>query len=87
MWSPHTYGPSQHDRVEFHNAAFPANMQDVWEAHWGQLVASKGPSTPAVVLGEWGGPVSGDNGEWMNGGGPHDTWEKLLLQQIYSCTV
>ena len=33
VYSPHTYGPSQHDRAEFSNAAFPANMPDVWENH------------------------------------------------------
>ena len=64
VYSPHTYGPSQHDRAEFHNAEFPANMPDVWSAHWGALVARRAADTPAVVLGEWGGPVSGDNGEW-----------------------
>ena len=41
-------------------------MPDVWEDHWGALVASRAADTPAVVLGEWGGPVSGDNGEWMD---------------------
>lgn len=66
VWSQHTYGPSQHDRPEFHNSAFPDNMKDVWEAHWGALVHATGPTTPAVVLGEWGGPVSGANGKWMS---------------------
>ena len=67
VWSQHTYGPSQHGRrPEFHNANFPANMRDVWGDHWGALLESPGPDTSAVVLGEWGGPVSGDNGKWMN---------------------
>jgi endoglucanase len=66
VWSPHTYGPSQHDRIEFHNGQFPTNMKDVWEDHWGALLSKKSAATPAVVLGEWGGPVSGDNGKWMN---------------------
>ena len=29
VYSVHTYGPSQHDRPEFHNANFPHNMRDV----------------------------------------------------------
>ena len=41
-------------------------MPDVWDAHWGQLVSKRSPDTPAVVLGEWGGPVSGANGAWAD---------------------
>jgi endoglucanase len=64
VYSPHTYGPSQHDRAEFHNAVFPSNMPDVWDNHWGYIRDSAG--SPAVVLGEWGGPLADANLKWMN---------------------
>lgn len=62
VYSVHTYGPSQHDRNEFSNADFPTNMPDVWDYHWGYI--TEDPAAPAVVLGEWGGPTNGTNGEW-----------------------
>jgi len=74
VYSFHTYGPSQHDRPEFHNAAFPANMPDVWEAHWGKLVDKREEATPAMVLGEWGGPV-GD-------GSPNAKWADALVEYL-----
>lgn len=63
VYSPHTYGPSQHDRAEFSNANFPDNMPDVWSSHWGYI---KDKNTTAVVLGEWGGPTDGENGLWVD---------------------
>lgn len=66
VYSMHTYGPSQHDRPEFTNAKFPANMPDVWDAHWGALVSNRTARTPALVLGEWGGPTDGENGQWAD---------------------
>jgi len=64
VYSPHTYGPSQHSRPEFGNANFPGNMPDVWDNHWGYIAGL--PGAPAVVLGEWGGDLSGANLEWIN---------------------
>lgn len=64
VYSVHTYGPSQHDRAEFNNSDFPNNMADVWDAHWGYITEDE--DAPAVVLGEWGGPTNGTNGEWMS---------------------
>jgi len=64
VYSPHTYGPSQHDCAEFSNANFPSNMPDVWENHWGYIRDL--PGSPAVVLGEWGGELSGKNLQWTN---------------------
>merc|ERR1740130_2276968 len=38
VYSPHAYGPAAHAaRKEFAHATFPANMPDVWDAHWGGL--------------------------------------------------
>ena len=34
------------------------------QAHWGELVKTRNEGTPAVVVGEWGGPVSDANGQW-----------------------
>lgn len=64
VYSPHTYGPSQHDRPEFSNANYPSNMPDVWDNHWGYIRDL--PNSPAVVLGEWGGELSGANLQWTN---------------------
>lgn len=63
VYTPHTYGPSQHDRDEFSNEAFPDNMPDVWDNHWGYI---RTYNDSAVVVGEWGGPTDGDNGLWMD---------------------
>jgi len=64
VYSFHTYGPSQHPRPEFSNARFPSNLPDVWEKHWGYI--KNMPGSPAVVLGEWGGPADGSNGKWAD---------------------
>ena len=66
VWSPHTYGPSQHKRPEFKVPEFPNNMPDVWEHCFGRILQNLTKSTPAVVLGEWGGPTTGTNGKWMS---------------------
>jgi endoglucanase len=61
VYSSHTYGPSQHDRPEFKDPAFPDNMPAIWQDHWG-YVANKTGS--AVVLGEFGGTTAGATGQW-----------------------
>jgi endoglucanase len=61
VYSSHTYGPSQHNRPEFTDPAFPKNMPAIWQDHWG-YVANKTGS--AVVLGEFGGPATGSTAQW-----------------------
>ena len=70
VYSPHMYGPAVHnrsDRVEdeFTNASFPDNLIEVWNLRFGLLVLNRTRETPAVVIGEWGGPVEGSNAVWM----------------------
>jgi endoglucanase len=47
----------------FSASNFPANMAAIWEAHFGFIPAATGR---AMVLGEWGGPYSGKDAQWMN---------------------
>ena len=61
VYSMHTYGPSQHSRPEFTDPAFPKNMPAIWHDHWGYVAGKTGN---AVVLGEFGGPVTGATVEW-----------------------
>ena len=65
VYSPHTYGPAVRDSPEFSSTAFPDNMIAVWNRRFGRLVSNATKETPAVVFGEWGGPVEGDNEIWM----------------------
>ena len=67
VYSPHAYGPAAHAaRKEFAHPTFPANMPDVWDAHWGSLAkqGAHAQGTPAVVLGEWGTSLVGDDAKW-----------------------
>lgn len=41
-------------------------MRDVWHDHWGKLAGARTAATPALVLGEWGGPTDGPNGQWAD---------------------
>jgi len=63
VYSPHCYGPSVSTQPYFQDPAFPANMPPIWDTHWGFLSAKTGQAT---VLGEWGGPMEGANGKWMD---------------------
>ena len=66
VYSPHIYGPAVHPLApEFNSAAFPDNLIEVWKRRFGLLVSNPTSKTPAVVLGEWGGPVEGSNEVWM----------------------
>ena len=66
VYSPHMYGPAVvADRDEFLHAKFPDNLDSVWDRRFGHLVSNRTRETPAVVIGEWGGPVEGDNEVWM----------------------
>ena len=38
---------------------------EAWKRRFGLLVSNPTSKTPAVVLGEWGGPVEGSNEAWM----------------------
>jgi endoglucanase len=63
VYSPHVYGPNVYGQSYFSSGSFPSNMAAIWQAHWGYIPASTGT---AVVLGEWGGPYSGKDAQWMD---------------------
>ena len=58
VYSPHVYGPGDadedHHMPYFDDKRFPANMEAIWERHFGYLSA-RGLT---VVVGEWGGVYS-----------------------------
>ena len=58
VYSPHVYGPGDadedHHMPYFDDKRFPANMEAIWERHFGYL-SERGLT---VVVGEWGGVYS-----------------------------
>jgi len=63
VYSPHTYGPSVYNQPYFSDGSFPNNMPAIWNDHWGFIPALTGK---AVVIGEWGGPMTGTTQVWLN---------------------
>jgi endoglucanase len=63
VYSPHVYGPAVYNQPYFSAGNFPNNMPAIWDAHWGFVAGQTGN---AVVIGEWGGTTSGNNGVWLN---------------------
>lgn len=63
VYSPHVYGPAVYNQPYFSAGNFPNNMPAIWDAHWGFVAGQTGN---AVVIGEWGGTTSGNNGVWLS---------------------
>ncbi|KAL1499731.1 hypothetical protein AB1Y20_012418 [Prymnesium parvum] len=65
VYSPHVYGPgdgrAEHHMPYFDEKSFPHNMAAVWERHFGFL-PSRGE---ALVVGEWGGTLTGKDKVWQ----------------------
>lgn len=57
-FSPHTYGPAVAEQQYFHTPDFPSNLPGIWDRFFGFVERHTGR---AVVMGEWGGPLSGRN--------------------------
>ncbi|KAK1869239.1 hypothetical protein I4F81_011718 [Pyropia yezoensis] len=53
--SPHVYGPSVAAMDYFEDAAYPTNLEDIWEAHFGHTLSC---ADGAVVVGEFGGDAA-----------------------------
>jgi endoglucanase len=68
-YSPHCYGPSVYDQPYFNDPSFPANMPAIWDYQFGYI---RNMSGPAVVVGEWGGQMTGADLVWM------DAWVAYL---------
>jgi len=63
VYSPHCYGPSVSNQPYFQDPSFPNNMPPIWEDHYGFVQNLTGQS---VVVGEWGGPYSGQTRTWLD---------------------
>lgn len=66
VYSPHDYGPGVFGQSWFSDAAFPANMPSVWDAHWGYI--EKQGIAP-IMMGEFGGrstDTTSLEGKWQN---------------------
>ncbi len=72
VYSTHDYGPEVYDQKYFHDPTFPANLESVWDLHWGYL--QKQEIAP-VVMGEFDGPSLGDD---ISG-----KWQKTLLRYLF----
>lgn len=72
--SPHIYGPSVAPQEYFGAADFPANMPEIWEAHFG-FVASTGAG--CLVIGEWGGWFLGNDAVWQRAFSAYLTKRKI----------
>lgn len=51
VFAPHVYGPSVYEQDYFSDANFPANMEQIWDIHFGFLASQGYP----VAVGEFGG--------------------------------
>eukprot|EP00966_Prymnesium_polylepis_P142193 3283465-Prymnesium_polylepis.1 len=62
VYAPHVYGPSVSHQPYFEAADFPANLDAIWDVHWGHVVASGIP----VIVGEWGGWMTNSTDELLH---------------------
>jgi endoglucanase len=67
VYAPHDYGPGISSQDWFRSPAYPRNLPQVWDTHWGYL-----PQLGAtVVMGEFGGSSVGED--------PEGTWQRALV--------
>lgn len=66
VYSPHVYGPGdgrpEHHMPYFEDKDFPANLDPIWERHFGFLHANG----HTVVVGEWGGLYEDSDRLWQD---------------------
>jgi len=63
VYSPHVYGPDVAYQKYFEASDFPNNMPAIWQRHWAHV---RERNMEAVVVGEWGGSLTGKNGQWTD---------------------
>lgn len=69
VYSPHTYGPGVYKNQPYFpprwqdSPAFPANMVQIWDRHFGSVQQATGR---AVVIGEFGGFYTGNDKVWQD---------------------
>ena len=65
VFAPHVYGPSVYEQDYFSDANFPANLDQIWDTHFGFLVGKGYP----LAIGEFGGKYTkfsdGRDVEWQ----------------------
>jgi len=71
VYSAHDYGPGVFNQGWFNDPAFPANLPQVWDKHWG-YIAKQGIAP--VLLGEFGGKSVGVDKEGV--------WQRSLLDYL-----
>jgi endoglucanase len=68
LYSAHDYGPDVSGQPWFNPPEFPANLPDVWRAHWAYLQQD---GLAPVLVGEFGGRSIG--------GDPEGVWQRALI--------
>ncbi|MBN2535967.1 MAG: cellulase family glycosylhydrolase [Spirochaetales bacterium] len=64
IYSPHDYGPGVYSQPWFEGSFNKDTLlNDVWRPNWFYLHEQ---NTAPLLIGEWGGPLEGDNLTWMN---------------------
>ena len=71
VYSPHDYGPGVYPQPWFWDADFPANLEAMWDEHWGFLKKS---GIAPVVVGEFGGRSIGSDREGI--------WQRYLVDYM-----
>lgn len=72
VFSPHVYGPDVFFQTYFGDSSFPANMPDIWDAHFGYLKNAG----YTVIIGEFG-------GRYGHGGNSLDyTWQNAFVDYL-----
>jgi endoglucanase len=71
VYSTHVYGPGVYPQPWFSDPAFPDNMPDIWNQHWGYL--SQEGIAP-VIVGEFGGRSVGEDNEGI--------WQRVLVAYL-----
>lgn len=77
VFAPHVYGPDVYNHTYFSDPAFPENMPEIWDTHFGYLF----DQGYAVAIGEFGGKYGHahqyDNWKTPD---PHDiTWQNAIV--------
>ena len=70
VYSPHDYGPSVSQQAWFHSSDFPRNLPQIWDRHWGDLVAQGTP----VLVGEFSSRSVGQDYEGI--------WQRSLVSYL-----
>ncbi len=71
VYSTHVYGPGVYPQAWFWDPAFPDNMPDIWDRHWGYINRE---GIAPVIVGEFGGRSVGEDKEGI--------WQRSLVSYM-----